>query len=499
MALVEAVFRAGRAATPDGHPRPSRSPQRVESAVSPRGPTAGPLTVIFTDVERSTELYTSRGDDVAGGVMDAHAAIVGEVTTRHGGWQIKSLGDGFLLAFASVRAALACAIGIQRATAADSQAHPERAVRVRIGINTGEVIRTDDDVDGQAVIAAARIMACAEPGEILVSRVVKDLTGTVPDVTFEDRGSVALKGFPEPWQLHAVTWPDMDVGHPTPTVGRRTTPALPVSSFVGRDEDTARVIALLDACRIVTVCGPGGVGKSRLARHVVHAVAERYDDGVIWVELGSMRDPADVPGALAAELRLNALVADALSARIVEVLAVRHQLIVFDTCEHLAEAVATLVESIGVAADRVDLLLTSREPLRADGEHVLTLAPLDESGAVALLVDRIQSTAPGWTSQAEDVDLVAEIARTRRPPPPGVGVGGRPGSGHGSARAARRSGAALRGPVPRPPDRGRAPPLAHGCRGLVVPAPDPPPARLVHPPRSVRRASRMGRDRPGLS
>jgi predicted ATPase len=159
------------------------------------------------------------------------------------------------------------------------------------------------------------------------------------------------------------------------------------------------------------VCGPGGVGKSRLARHVAHAVAERYDDGVMWVELISMRDSADVPGALAAELRLNAVAGEALSARIVEVLAVRNQLIVFDNCEHLAEAVAVLVESIGVAADRVDLLLTSREPLRADGENVLTLAPLDESGAVALLVDRIQSTAPGWTSQAEDGDLVRDIVQ----------------------------------------------------------------------------------------
>ena len=159
------------------------------------------------------------------------------------------------------------------------------------------------------------------------------------------------------------------------------------------------------------MCGPGGVGKSRLARHVAHTVAERYDDGVIWVDLSPIRDSADVPGALAAELRLNALVGDALSARIVEVLAVRHQLVVFDNCEHLAEAVAALVESIGVAADRVDLLLTSREPLRADGEHVLTLAPLDESGAVALLVDRIQSSAPSWTSEAEDADLVADIAQ----------------------------------------------------------------------------------------
>ena len=199
-------------------------------------------------------------------------------------------------------------------------------------------------------------------------------------------------------------------GHPTPPVSRRT-PSLPVSSFVGRDDDAARLIALLDACRIVTVCGPGGVGKSRLARHVARAVADRYDDGVIWVELGSLRDPSDVAGALAAELRLSAAADVALSARIVEVLAVRHQLIVLDNCEHLADAVAVLVESIGDWADRVDLLLTSREPLRVDGEHVLTLAPLDESAAVALLVDRIQSSAPDWISEAEDADLVADIVQ----------------------------------------------------------------------------------------
>ncbi len=130
-----------------------------------------------------------------------------------------------------------------------SREHPERAVRVRIGINTGEVIRTNDDVAGQAVIAAARIMACAEPGEILVSRVVKDLSGTLPDVTFEPRGLVALKGFPEPWQLHAVTV----AGHG----GRRPDPdGRPTNDALGAAELVRRTRRRRGACRCASRCLP---------------------------------------------------------------------------------------------------------------------------------------------------------------------------------------------------------------------------------------------------
>jgi predicted ATPase/DNA-binding SARP family transcriptional activator len=203
---------------------------------------------------------------------------------------------------------------------------------------------------------------------------------------------------------------EVDAAHPQPTA-RVSRPTLPVSSFVGRDEDAASAIRLLGVCRIVTVCGPGGVGKSRLARHVAHDVAGQYGDGVIWVELSLLRDPADVPGALAAELRLNVLDDEQLSDRIVQVLTVRRHLIVFDNCEHLADAVAALVESISMAADGVDLLLTSREPLRVDGEHLITLAPLDEAAAVTLLRDRLRAVGPDATSTSNDAALLVDIVR----------------------------------------------------------------------------------------
>jgi predicted ATPase/DNA-binding SARP family transcriptional activator len=199
--------------------------------------------------------------------------------------------------------------------------------------------------------------------------------------------------------------------HPRAPSALASRPTLPVSSFVGRDEDSAQTIRLLGGCRIVTVCGPGGVGKSRLARHVAHTVADHYADGVIWVELGLLRDPADVPGAVAAELRLNVVDGEKLSDRIVQVLRVRRHLIVLDNCEHLADAVAGLVEAIAMAADGVDLLLTSREPLRVDGEHLITLAPLVEDAAVTLLTDRLRAVGSRATSTSNDAALLIEIVR----------------------------------------------------------------------------------------
>lgn len=186
---------------------------------------------------------------------------------------------------------------------------------------------------------------------------------------------------------------------------------LPVSSFVGRADDLTRVVDRLDACRVVTLCGPGGVGKTRLARHAATSAADRYDDGVLFVEFGE-GGAADVEPLLAAALRLTdggavrATVAD----RIVEVLAVRNQLLVLDNCEHVPDEVAELVEAITSGAPGVDLLLTSREPLRVDGEQVLPVAPLDPPAAARLLVDRMRAGDGAAAPEADD-GLVAEVCR----------------------------------------------------------------------------------------
>lgn len=199
-----------------------------------------------------------------------------------------------------------------------------------------------------------------------------------------------------------------------PAPAPRPGPRPPVSTFVGRDAELDAVADLLTGRRVVTLCGPGGVGKTRLALHVAERVAARYEDGVLVVELGD-GGPAEVETSFVAALRL----ADdggspgagpgPLRERIVEVLAVRRQLVVIDNCEHVADEAAAVVEAVARGAPWVDLLLTSREPLRVDAEHVLTVAPLPPDAAAALLTDRLGAAAAGRPPEPDAGALVAEL------------------------------------------------------------------------------------------
>ena len=143
----------------------------------------GPVTILFSDVEGSTDLRTRRGDAVAHRILREHEDVVRGCVAAHDGQEVKALGDGFLIAFTSVRKALDCAAAIHVALAERAAAAPRDAVRVRIGVNTGEVVVEGDDLYGQAVNAAARIAGLAKGGEILVSEIVRQLAGSGPDLT----------------------------------------------------------------------------------------------------------------------------------------------------------------------------------------------------------------------------------------------------------------------------------------------------------------------------
>jgi len=231
------------------------------------------LTILFTDLEGSTALYSAKGDAEAREVLAAIDELARRHVSDHGGRPIKSLGDGLMAVFASPRRAVACALAIQSAVAEHGERRPDQRVRVRAGLHTGEVTEADGDLAGEAVAAAARICAKAKGGEVLGSEVIRQVCGSLSDTTFEVRGRVALKGFPERWRLYRIV----------PANAARTTPVPPgdPTPFVGREVERAELRRLMDRAAagqggLVMIGGEPGVGKSRLCEEIATEARQRF-------------------------------------------------------------------------------------------------------------------------------------------------------------------------------------------------------------------------------
>ena len=228
---------------------------------------SGPLTILFSDVEGSTDLRTERGDTVAHRILRSHEEVVRRCVAAHEGREVKALGDGFMVVFSSPRKALECAVAIELGLGERNLDAPGEEVQVRIGINTGEVVIEGDDVYGQAVNAAARIASRAKGGEILISEIVRQLVGSGPEFVFADRGRCRLKGFPDRWHLFALVY-EGTAGAPP---GSRL--LLERAPFVGRDGERAELRSLIARTKagtgaVVIVGGEPGVGKTRLAEEL---------------------------------------------------------------------------------------------------------------------------------------------------------------------------------------------------------------------------------------
>ncbi len=223
---------------------------------SQSGFSEGIVTVLFTDVEGSTGFGSRSGDEAARTVLRAHEEVVQRCVAEHGGRLIKSLGDGYMVAFGSTRKAISCGVAIQKGLG--EMAEGRASLPLRIGINVGEVLDEGGDLFGSTVSAASRICAAASGGEILVSDMVKGLAGMMPDISFDDRGTVELKGFEEPWRLHRVVFStdrSLDSFRRTP--------------FIGRHKEREELRAFLERLGegtggLVAIGGEPGVGKTRL-------------------------------------------------------------------------------------------------------------------------------------------------------------------------------------------------------------------------------------------
>jgi class 3 adenylate cyclase len=245
------------------NPAQALTPETIIGSLS-KDQTEGTVTIMFTDVEGSTSLMSTRGDTEAHLMNRASESIIDEKVAEHRGRKIKSLGDGRMVSFGSSRHGVECALDIQRAIAEYSKQNPERKIRIRIGLNTGEVVEEAGDIFGAAVNVAARVAGKAKGGEILVSDVVRQLVGPVAEIKFDYRGAYKLKGFPDRWRLHQVT----------PGESTTMSTVLPTGDgFVGREQERLDMRMVLDRAAtgsggMVFIAGAPGIGASRFAAEV---------------------------------------------------------------------------------------------------------------------------------------------------------------------------------------------------------------------------------------
>ncbi len=375
---------------------------------SRKGLPSGTVTLLFADIEGSTHLLHTLGDRFAP-LRRRMRELVRAAATAHGGHEVDWAGDGAFLAFSRARDAVAAAAEIQQALAAEPWP-AEAALRVRTGIHTGEPELGEEGYVGMDVVLAARICAAGHGDQIIVSRATRDLAGAEPEPTlsFRSLGRHRLKDVPDPEQLFQLVGPDLpDAFPPLRTLGGATLPALH-HRLVGRGSDLSAINALLTRpdVRLVTITGPGGAGKSRLALEVAGAAA--VERQVHLVGLASISDADLVPAAIARVIGVRESPEQALIVAVGDALAGTSTLLVLDNLEHLPTAAEHVRRLLDQVSD-VTLLTTSRVPLRLSGEHVVPLGALPIDDASELFAEL--AAARGVVLQKEALPSVREICR----------------------------------------------------------------------------------------
>jgi predicted ATPase/class 3 adenylate cyclase len=364
-----------------------------------QAPPTGTVTLLFTDIEGSTRLLHDLGPKAYADELAAHRKVVRTTLSRLGGVEVDTQGDAFFVAFASAPSAVEAAEKIKAGLASGP-------INVRMGLHTGTPLVTEEGYVGADVHRAARIAAAGHGGQIVLSpmtaELVRDLFSLAP------LGTHRLKDFDEPvslFQLGAETFP------PLKTIANTNLPT-PASSFLGREHELFEASDLIASTRLLTVTGPGGAGKTRFALELARRVREErfadYRDGVFFVPLAALRDPAlvldTVAQSIGAKVGLRDDIAD------------KQMLLLLDNFEQVVAAASGL-SGVLEACPNLSLLVTSREVLHIRGEVEYELPALAEADGVLLFCERAQQEPSAdireLCQRLDGLPLAIELAAAR--------------------------------------------------------------------------------------
>jgi predicted ATPase/class 3 adenylate cyclase len=389
---------------------------------------AGTVTFLFTDIEGSTRLW-ERFPDPMQDALKRHDTILRQAIETNQGSVVKTTGDGMLAAFQIAGPAVMAALQAQQKLQAEPWAEIEpEALRVRMALHSGAAGSRSGDYFGPTLNRLARLMSAGFGGQVLLSENAADLARDRLPVgaALRDLGEHRLKDLSTPEHVFQLLHPSLPAEFP-PLQSLDSFPNnLPqqLTSFVGREKELAEARARFSSARLLTLIGPGGTGKTRLALQLAADLLLDFPDGAWLAELATLTDPSLVLQTVAGALNVREISGLSLQELLVNYLKRRRLLLVLDNCEHLVEASARLADHLLHACPKVQILASSREALGIGGEAVYRVPPLalPEAGdaspdglcafeSVQLFVERAEAVQSGFQLNAKNASAVAQICR----------------------------------------------------------------------------------------
>lgn len=368
------------------------------------------VAFLFSDIEGSTVRW-ERHPGAMSQAVRRHDELIASIVAARGGNVFKTLGDGFCIAFDDAAAAVAAALDAQRALLQENWSDVD-GLRVRMALHAGESEQRGSDHFGPSVNRVARLLAAGHGGQILVSGPLADaLHSALPDsVSLRALGTFRLKDLQSPERIYQLVADDLPQVFPALRTLDAVPNNLPAQStpLIGRSADVKAIVHGLKSSRLITVAGPGGVGKTRVALQAAADSVDRNEDGVWFVNLAPLNEPEFVASAMLAALDAGPAERGAEVSRLIDRLSSREALVLLDNCEQVVDEAAALITRILAACPRVSFIATSRELLHVSGEQVCRLGPLDTQDAVELFCERALAVAPHFEA-APRMQAIMEI------------------------------------------------------------------------------------------